>query len=72
MTRQYVVGTIHPWPKSPPSPTKGMPCSGGRRPAAGALPLDMGALGDDLLAFTGHKSLLGHQYRWADPGLGVD
>ncbi|MGI6207335.1 MAG: aminotransferase class V-fold PLP-dependent enzyme [Anaerolineae bacterium] len=26
---------------------------------AGALPLDMGALGIDLLAFTGHKSLLG-------------
>ena len=29
--------------------------------SAGALPLDMGALGVDALCFTGHKALLGPQ-----------
>lgn len=43
--------------------------------AAGSLPLDAGALGIDLLAITGHKSLLGPQgigALWVRPGLQIE
>lgn len=43
--------------------------------AAGTLPLDVTALGIDLLALTGHKALLGPQgigALWVRPGLEID